>query len=232
LFLTIVSAKITALSKTFQVGAANSRPSAAAGHLKFNHMEISKLKDQGVIIRTKNASLAIDPLIVDNSLPAEAADCDFVLLTTPEQTLEKFGENKRVFSWPGEYEVQGVAVHAFPTNGYDNDHRSQLFFVVYTAEGKLCYLPPLKKEISANVMEAIGDLDLLIFPAGGEEKLWHSTLESIEPKAVLPLPVEGGLSIDSLFVKIGITKPQSTAKLVIKSKNDFPAENMGAFLLD
>lgn len=195
-------------------------------------MEILKLKGQGLLVKTKNATVAIDPLLKDGGIPADAAACDFIISSTPEIPMEKYGERQRIFSWPGEYEIKGIAVHARPTNGYDNEHKSDLLYVLYTDEGKICYLPALKKEISAEVMEAIGDLEMLIFPAIGDEKLWNATLESIEPKAFLPLVVEGGLSLDTLFASIGIPLPELTPKVVVKSKSDLSPEKMTAFLLD
>lgn len=195
-------------------------------------MEISKLKDQGVLLKTKNATVAIDPLLKDGSLPADAADCDFIISSTPEIAQDKYGDDKRIFSWPGEYEIKGVAVHARPTNGYDKEHKSNLLYVMYTDEGKICYLPALKKDISSEVMEAIGDIELLIFPAIGDEKLWNATLESIEPKAFLPLDVADGMSLDALFARIGMPQPERTAKITVKNKNELSVEKMTAFLLD
>lgn len=195
-------------------------------------MEITKLKDQGLLLKTKNATVAIDPLLKDGSIPADAAACDFIISSTPEIAMDKYGETQRIFSWPGEYEIKGVAVHARPTNGYDNEHKSNLLYVIYADEGKIGYLPAVKKEISSEVMEAIGDLELLIFPAIGDEKLLNATLESIEPKAFLPLEVEGGVSMDVLFARIGIPMPEKTAKISVKSKSDLSPEKMTAFLLE
>ncbi|MCC6643450.1 hypothetical protein IT411_01760, partial [Candidatus Peregrinibacteria bacterium] len=84
----------------------------------------------------------------------------------------------------------------------------------------------------SDLIEKIGDIDLLIFPNSGDEKVWQPTIEEIEPKAVLPLEVDGGnLSIDALFSKIGLVKPEAEDKISLKSKSDLRSDQMGVFLL-
>lgn len=195
-------------------------------------MEITKLKDQGILIKIKDVKLAIDPDLNSAKLTEEAEACDFILSTSPELPKDIFGEGKRIFSWPGEYEVKGVAVHARPGNGYNNEHKSPLFYVLYTEEGKIGYLPSLEKEITSEMIESIGDIDLLIFPAANDEKFWNHTIEAIEPKAILPLEVsENGISMDALLSKIGVNKPEAQTKIVIKGKSDLKEDSMTAFLL-
>lgn len=195
-------------------------------------MEISKLKDQGILIKIKDVKLAIDPDLKPEKLGEELESCDFILATSPELPKDSFGEGKRIFSWPGEYEVKGVAVHARPGNGYTNEHKSPLFYILYTEEGKVGYLPALEKEITSEMIESIGDIDLLIFPAANDEKFWNHTIEAIEPKAILPLEVsENGVSMDTLLSKIGVAKPEAQAKVIIKNKSDLKEDSMTAFLL-
>lgn len=190
------------------------------------------MKDQGILIKTKLGSLAVNPLLQGDKIPADAAACDFILSCAPELNTEKFGDEKRLFSWPGEYEIKGIAIHAKPVDVYDKAEKSPLLFVVYSEEEKICYIPELKKELTSELIESIGDVDLLIFPAKGEIKVWESTVEEIEPKAILPLSIdEGGMSIDAFLAKIGLVKPSEQEKIVIKSKSDLPSEHMAVFLL-
>ncbi len=194
-------------------------------------MEIIKLKDQGIIIKSKNADFVINPTIKNGALPTDAASSDFALCSEPEQSLETYGES-RCFSWPGEYEVKGVAVHAHPVQPNTAETTQPLLFVIYTEAAKICYVPALKAELHSDLIEKIGDVDLLIFPTAGSDKIWHATLEEIEPKAILPLLAEeGGLSIDAFLSKLGVTKPAAENKITIKSKSDFRSDQMAVFLL-
>jgi hypothetical protein len=195
-------------------------------------MDISKLKDQGLLIKTKLGSLAVNPLLQGSKIPADVTGCDFILSSRPELETEKFGDNKRLFSWPGEYEIKGIAIHAKPIDVYTNDEKSSLLFVIYSEDEKICYIPEIKKELTSDLIEGIGDVDLLIFPVKGDMKIWESTVEEIEPKAILPLTVaEDGFSVDAFLAKIGLVKPAEQEKLSIKSKSDLPSEQMSVFLL-
>jgi len=195
-------------------------------------MEISKLKDQGILVKTKSGTLAINPLLKDGKAPADINGCDFILSCQPEIGQERFGEGKRVFSWPGEYEIKGIAVHARPVDTYDKEHKSQLLFIIYTDDEKCCYIPEIQNKLSSETVETIGDVDLLIFPAHGDEKLWHSTIEEVEPRAILPLfGKESTISVESFLTKAGLAKPLEQEKVTIKSKGALEGDHMSVFLL-
>jgi len=194
-------------------------------------MEVSKLKDQGLLFKDKNANFVLNPLLKDGKLSADAVSSDFALSSEPEQDIQTYGEG-RFFSWPGEYEVKGVAIHAHSIAANDKKSTSPLLFLIYTETAKICYLPELKEELHSDLIEKIGDVDLLIFPATGSDKVWHSTIEEIEPKAILPLL--GGdkdISIDAFLAKLGITKPAEENKVVIKAKGELRSDQLAVFLL-
>jgi len=195
-------------------------------------MEISKLHDQGLLIKTKNASLAINPFDAKGKIQSEATGCDFALATDPFQETNRIKGENRVFSWPGEYEVKGVAVHSFPIAEVDPAKQPHLLFVVYGEQFKFCFLPALQKELHSDLIEKIGDVDLLIFPAGGDEKIWQATIEEIEPKAILPLATDDNPhAADQFITKLGLQKGEAMAKITLKSKADFSNEKMSVLQL-
>ena len=195
-------------------------------------MDIIKLKDGGLLLKTKGADIALDPLLKGTKLPADAASADFGLSTKPEAELQTYGESGRFFSWPGEYEVKGVAVHAHPVAENDQKTQNPLLFVIYSDFGKICYLPEIKAELHSDLIEAIGDVDLLVFPASGSDKIWHSTIEEIEPKAILPVTYpDSSISIDAFLSKLGQAKPEATDKVSIKNKSDLRIDQISIFLL-
>lgn len=196
-------------------------------------MEISKLQENGLLIKTKNASLAVNPFLSKGKISPEAAGCDLALASEPFQEKERLTGENRIFSWPGEYEVKGVAIHSFPIAEADLENQPELLFVVYTEQFKICFLPKLKKELHSDLIEKIGDVDLLVFTLNGDEKVWLETLEEIEPKAILPLaPADNPEALDLFITKLGLQKSDPQAKLTFKSKSDFGVEKMGVFLLN
>lgn len=193
-------------------------------------MEISKLKSQGLLITGKTGSIALDPAVKDTNVSADSAD--FAIISEGALEFEKFSDEKRIFSHPGEFEVNGIAVHAFPVDEVTAKAVPPLLFVIYVDQMKVCYLPALRKELHSDLIEKIGDVDLLIFPNSGEEKVWQPTIEEIEPKSLLPLEVEGGnLSIDSILSKIGLTSTEAKDKISIKTKADLRSDQMAVYRL-
>lgn len=195
-------------------------------------MEVTKLKDQGLLIKTKSANFVINPDLKGGKLPSDAANSDFALSTEPEIEMQTYGESSRLFSWPGEYEVKSIAIHAHPISPNDKKTANPILFVIYTDTAKICYIPEIKEELHSDLIEKIGDVDLLIFPAVGSDKIWHSTIEEIEPKAFLPLSVgDKGVSMDAFLSKIGLTKPAEESKISVKSKSELRSDQIGVFLL-
>ncbi len=195
-------------------------------------MEISKLQENGLLFRTRNADFVINPFDAGDKIISAASGCDFALSSIPFQEVQRLTGENRILSWPGEYEVKGVAVHAYPISDIDPASHPDLLFVIFSEQFKLCYLPALKAELHSDLIEKIGDVDLLIFPVTGDEKVWQGTLEEIEPKAILPMPSsENPSALGSLITKLGLAAVEPSQKLNFKGKSDFGTEKMGLFLL-
>ncbi len=194
-------------------------------------MEISRLKNGGLFFKTKSANFVLNPEIKGQEVNADSQNIDFALSEKANLDFDIFQDQKRIFSWPGEYEVKGVAVHSFPILENTDTIQNSILFVIYTEEGKVCYLPELTDKLDAEIIETIGDTELLIAQLKGNDKLIIDTLESIEPKAFLPLDSEGGLSVDAILSKIGQSRPEAQNKVTIKSKNDLDSEKLTVFLL-
>ncbi len=195
-------------------------------------MEISKLKQGGLLFKAKNADFVIDPAINDGQPTAEAPSADFALSSTPALEAQNYHDQARLFSWPGEYEVKGVAVHAYPTAANDKNTQNPLLFIIYTDDSKICYIPEIKEELHSDLIEEIGGIDLLVFPAAGSDKVWHATLEEIEPKAILPIIDEKStVSIDAFLAKIGLVKPEPLDKITLKNVSDLRSDQIVVFLL-
>jgi hypothetical protein len=189
-------------------------------------MEITRLSDSGLSLKTKQANFAL----ISNTSKSSNFDSnlDFVLATDLFQEVEKFGQESRLFSWPGEYEVKSVAVHAIIAE----EEGKSLLFVIYADDFKICVLPKLKQELHSDLIEKIGDVDLLIVNAETDEKVLRATIEEIEPKAILPVSANANSTEeDHLITKLGLTKSEAQNKLNIKSKSDLRSDQMGAYLL-
>jgi L-ascorbate metabolism protein UlaG (beta-lactamase superfamily) len=149
-------------------------------------------------IKSKQNTIVIDPY--DNSvglkLPALKAD---VLLVSHDHeghnnTKAVAGEPK-IINWPGEYEIRGIAISAlqipYIREGSDKKMGHGLLFTINMDNLRLCFLGDLGGEINDELIESIGDVDVLMIPIGGhhtmDAKQAHLVIEELEPRAIIPM---------------------------------------------
>lgn len=135
-----------------------------------------------------------------------------------------------VVSGPGEYEIGGIAISGFPAPLRPNSaSEKKLFNTIYTIELegiRLCLLGALSSpELPAELMEGIGEVDLLFVPVGGGEVLSPADAEkiavSLDAKLIVPLGWDdGGEKQLKLFLKeAGAEGTKPLEKLVLKKKD-------------
>jgi len=134
-------------------------------------MEVSKIGNKGVKIRTKNASFLVNP--------EKKIDGDVVILTQKPQTYSEYG-GRIIIDGPGEYEVSGVSIKGEAIDGrvlFDFSADSQRLLILpaasiskseaaedYTAT--VVFLDENSKDIisqiSSGVVIAVGSADTII----------------------------------------------------------------------
>lgn len=143
----------------------------------------------------------------------------------------------KVLDWPGEFEVAGVSIESFPT-----DTNEGLIFMFYIDGIRVCHLSSLAHEISDELVERIGDIDVLLLPVGGGDvldgKAAQKVLEALEPRVVIPMyhaAADSKLNIDlpTEFLKaMGKTELDPVDKYVAKGRSALPEETMEVVLLN
>lgn len=191
--------------------------------------------------------LLIDPFDKKIGLTPPRGKTDIVLSThshIDHASTEGF-EESFVVDTPGEYEIKGVAVKGVPSFHGDLKGSVSGPNTIYTLEIdgiKVCHLGDLgQKELSPDQIDAVGDVDILMAPIGGEyalegEKM--STLDfegikkvinQIEPRMVIPMHYHiKGLAMkmdgpEKFFKMVGISEKDAVSKFSIKKK-DLPQE--------
>jgi len=107
---------------------------------------------------------------------------------------EKVGGVKKVVNGPGEYEISGVSIIGYPSF-HDNEKgaaRGKNTIYVIEAEGlRLVHLGDLGHVLAEDLINEIGDVDVLMIPVGGEftigPKDAAEIVNKIEPYFVLPM---------------------------------------------
>ncbi|OWK27421.1 MAG: hypothetical protein US76_04300 [Parcubacteria group bacterium GW2011_GWA2_38_13b] len=155
-------------------------------------------------------------------------------------TAEKNSENQPfIINSPGEYEISGIAIDGIPAKHGEKLQQESFDTALYVfrTEGmSLCHLGDLgQKELNDNQLEAIGEIDILMVPVGGNYTIDYKSaahiVNQIEPRLVIPMAyhlpnmkVELD-KIDLFFKEIGISPKEKIDKLKI-TKKDLPPEEM------
>ena len=131
---------------------------------------------------------------------------------------------------PGEYEVKEVFIQGISAFHDDEQGAKRGSNTIYTieAEGmRLCHLGDLgERELTAEQLEEIGDVDILMIPVGGvytiSAKEAGKIISQIEPRVVIPMhyslpklkvKLEG---VDKFLKEMGKKSVETLPKLLIK----------------
>lgn len=218
-------------------------------------MDITYLGHSSFKIKTKSAVVITDPFdakMVGLKFPEVEAEVVTISHSHPDHnSTDKISKNKKVIEGPGEYEVSGISVMGF-ASFHDNkkgEERGKNTVYVIEAEGlRIAHLGDLGHILSDDLVDEIGDIDLLMIPVGGYYTIGPKEaveiITKIEPYYVLPmhyyqdglnvelsenlLPVtdflkESGLTTENLpkfsIKKEEIMDEQSTKAVVLEIKN-------------
>jgi len=85
----------------------------------------------------------------------------------------------------GEYEVAGVRIRGISLTKEEDSKHLRTAYVVLFDELNLCFLPSLKNGIDDDVLEKIGEIDVLFINNGNETKKVIQLIRNIDPRAVV-----------------------------------------------
>ncbi len=194
-----------------------------------------------IIAKGKGESITIlvDPLSeAKTGLKNPKTGAQIVLLTNSVYTagkgdLEKIAPGAFVIDGPGEYEVKGIYIRGTDFNfGKKEPSEKALAGAIYTIEAeemKLCHLGNFaEKELAIPQVEKIGNIDILMFPAGDGKNFGAKealkVLSQIEPSIAVPMNYQiPKLKIDAGDLKeflrtAGVAQIEPLPKLTIKKK--------------
>ncbi len=137
------------------------------------------------------------------------------------------GENKpALIQGPGEYEVDGIFIKGFGTDtAYGGEMKINTIYSVMFEGINLCFLGSLASadNLSREVKEGLGEIDVLFAPVGGGETLGASeayklTL-ALDAKIVIPMEYEDTKGALEHFIKEGGEGVETVEKFTFKKKD-------------
>lgn len=173
-------------------------------------MDITYLGHSSFKIKTKTGSVVTDPFDAKTTgLKFSGAEGEIVTVShahSDHNASDKITGVKKIVDGPGEYEISGVTIMGFPTF-HDNkkgEERGKNTIFVIEAEGlRLVHLGDIGHQLSDDLIEEIGDVDVLMIPVGGVftigPKEAIEIISKVEPYFVIPMHYK----VEGLIPEIG-----------------------------
>ncbi|MFA6227174.1 MAG: MBL fold metallo-hydrolase [Candidatus Paceibacterota bacterium] len=146
-----------------------------------------------------DTTLAFNPISKESKFKPTRffADIALVSVNHPDmngtENLSYNGKDPFVISGPGEYEVKEIFIKGFGSkSSYAGKERINTIYSVTLENMNLCFLGTLSDiNLSSEVKEALGDVDILFLPVGDDGVLDAVKAEKlsveIEPKIIIPM---------------------------------------------
>jgi len=181
-----------------------------------------------------NTTIALNPISKDSKFKSTRfmADIALVSLNHPDmngtENLSYNGNDPIVISGPGEYEVKEVFIKGFTSKSeYGGKERINTIYSISLEGMNLCFLGAISDiNLSAEVKESLGDVDILFLPIGAEGVIDSVKAEKlsveIEPKIIIPMHYgEVGVkdALKKYLKEAGEENVKPIDKLTIKRKD-------------
>lgn len=154
--------------------------------LKFNGHSCFSLKtNQGIQIIT-------DPHSKLSSLEARIVTVSHN--TTNHNQTSKVGGSPQILDWPGEYEIEGIAITGIDASNQERGE-SNIIFKFILDQVRVCHLGDFSGKLTDKMLDKIGNIDILIVPVGGKNSLnaeqAKKIIEDIDPRIIIPMHYQG-----------------------------------------
>lgn len=181
-----------------------------------------------ISVTHKNARIIIDDNLSEYGLKSITKPEDVALFTAHPQTV-----NARLnFDGPGEYEVSDVSVIGIAAQAHvdEPEKLNATMFKLIQGELSILITGHIYPKLTDKQLEAIGHIDVLIVPVGGNGFTVDPTgalqiIKSIEPKLVIPTHYDDKAltfpvpqqSLEQALKDMGMETKETVAKLRLKS---------------
>ncbi|KKQ92457.1 MAG: Zn-dependent hydrolase of the beta-lactamase fold-like protein [Candidatus Woesebacteria bacterium GW2011_GWA2_40_7] len=215
-------------------------------------MDITYLGHSSFRIKTKTATVITDPFDPKMvGLKYLGTEGDIVTISHDHgdhNAANLVTGAKKVVAGPGEYEIQGVSIVGYPSfhDAKNGEDRGKNTVYIYEAERlRLVHLGDLGHALSEDLINEMGDVDVLMIPVGGEftigPKEASEIVNKIEPFFVIPMHYQtGGLNPSSFakplsvedFLKESGLPTENSPKFTIKKEDILDDQNTKIIVLE
>jgi L-ascorbate metabolism protein UlaG (beta-lactamase superfamily) len=136
-----------------------------------------------------------------------------------------------------------VSAFHYPQSDEEGATRGRNNLFHFEIDGfRVCHLGDLGHKLTDEMIEMLGDVDILMVPVGGgttiDHKKAHEVVEQIDPRVVIPMHYKiNGLKRDDMagiaeFLKEVGSHEESLENYKIKSRSDLPEETTAFVTLE
>jgi L-ascorbate metabolism protein UlaG (beta-lactamase superfamily) len=148
-----------------------------------------------LVIAGRQARIVVDDNLSDLGAKGVAKDGDIALFTAVHQ--DRQAAAKIVIDQPGEYEVSGVSVYGIAARAHIDEEgkKSMTMYKLILDEINILIVGHAYPELSDDQLEAIGMIDVMFVPVGGNGYTLDGVgalklIKKVEPKLVIPTHYE------------------------------------------
>lgn len=215
-------------------------------------MQIQWLGQSCFKIQSKNngqeITIITDPYDDDIGLKSLKLQADIVTISHnhhDHNNLDAVGDDTFIISTPGEYETKGVFIYGLPAyhDSQEGKERGNIvIFKINTEDISLVHLSDLGHDLSDELLDKIGNVDILLLPVGGtytiDAKKASEIVSAIEPRIVIPMHYQiPGLklknkldSVENFLKESGL--PSETMDKLKIAKKDLPQDETKVIILN
>jgi L-ascorbate metabolism protein UlaG (beta-lactamase superfamily) len=144
-----------------------------------------------IVLSTKQARVVIDDNLADLGKKTVTKAGDIVIFTGAHG--ETAAEPKITISQPGEYEVSGIAIQGIAVRGHMEEEGSKgsTMYKISFDDLRILVTGHIYPELTDSQLEAIGPVDVMFVPVGGNGYTLDGIgalklIKKVEPKLVIP----------------------------------------------
>ncbi|MFC1907997.1 MBL fold metallo-hydrolase [Chloroflexota bacterium] len=209
-------------------------------------MDISWLGHSCFRIRGSHAIVITDPYSPDLGYSLGKPTARIVTVShqhSGHSYVEGIGGDPRLVTGPGEYDIGGVLIIGIATfhDAEEGEKRGRnTVYLMEVDEISICHLGDLGHVLTAEQVEELGNVDVLLLPVGGmstiDAPMAAEVVRQLEPKVVVPMHYKTqALSrelepVEKFLKEIGIKEINSQPKLSF-TRSNLPISTQ-VFLLD
>ena len=181
-------------------------------------MEITWHGGNAIRLSDGKVTLMVDPDLAEKKI-SDPEKIDFAVSTRAEHAI--VSKEKKVFDWPGEYEIKGASFVVLESEGIGSPLGYRFMFpdsTVVAVIGRLNGYP------TDAFVEQLGDVHVLVLDLGSDAKgseyspkEAYRLVEAVEPAVVIPVGWKDGSGAFSAFLKeVDVPMPEVQKKFSFK----------------